>query len=296
MNQPVCVAPVGDRCGEGAVWIAEERAVYWTDITRFLVQRYDADTGGVRFWQFDEPVVAVMATNRLGTLLLALGSRTLLWRPESDTRTDHGFALPGWPQARLNECRPDPRGEAWLGSMGNNVMPNGDDGEVAPHLGRLYRLARDGQPTELLRDIGIANTLCWSPDRKRFHTADTLANAIDVWDYDMADGGISNRRPFFAGHPRGAPDGSSMDSAGRLWNCRYGGGCILVVDPAGTLERVVELPVPNVTTCTFGGPDLCTLYITTAGRPSAPGDRLAGGLFALEVEVPGQHENRVKLG
>ena len=295
MNQPICVAPVGNRCGEGAVWVAEERALYWTDVNGFLIQRYDADSGSVRFWQFDEPVVAMMLTARLGTLLVALGSRTMLWRPESDARLDHGFALPGWPRVRLNDCRVDPRGDVWLGSMKNNVLANGDAGEVGPGEGMLVRVRPDRSATVELRDLGIANTLCWSPDRRHFYFADTMRNAVDVWDYDAATGAISGRRPFFVDHPRGAPDGSNMDSAGRLWNCRYGGGCMLVVAPDGTLERVVEMPVPNVTTCTFGGADLRTLYITTAGRPNAPGDLHAGGLFTLAVEVPGMTENRALL-
>jgi sugar lactone lactonase YvrE len=83
-----------------------------------------------------------------------------------------------------------------------------------------------------------------------------------------------------------------MDSAGYLWNCRFGGGCIVRLAPDGAVDRIVEMPVRNVTTCTFGGADLNTLLITTASIVSPPGDRLAGSLFTLEVEVPGLPENR----
>lgn len=291
-----CVVPVGNQCGEGAVWSASERAVYWTDINRFLVQRWDGDSGTVRFWQFDEPVVALSLTDRPGVMLVALGSRLLLWRPETDARHEHGFRLPGWPRVRLNDGRADPAGRFWIGSMKNNVLPDGGDGGVAPGEGVLFRVAADGEGREQVRGIGISNTLCWSPDRSRFYFGDTLANVVSVWDYDADSGEIANRRPFLAGHPRGGPDGSAMDAAGRLWNCRYGGGCILRVDPDGVVEGVVEMPVPNITTCTFGGADLRTLFVTTARGPRVPGDRLAGSLFSVAVEVPGLPENHVRLG
>ncbi len=80
-----------------------------------------------------------------------------------------------------------------------------------------------------------------------------------------------------------------------LWNCRYGGNCVVRISPSGQVDRVVEMPTPNVTTCTFGGPELRTLYITTAAAGAKPGDRFAGGLFTLETETPGQAENRFSL-
>jgi len=89
--------------------------------------------------------------------------------------------------------------------------------------------------------------------------------------------------------------GSAIDSAGFLWNCRFGGGCIVRLAPDGAVDRVVEMPVRNITTCTFGGPDLRTLFITTASIVAPPGDRLAGSLFALDVDVPGVPENRFSI-
>src|SRR5437667_8070381 len=77
-------------------------------------------------------------------------------------------------------------------------------------------------------------------------------------------GTIANQRPFLEGFARGLPDGSTVDSAGYLWNCRFFGGCIVRVAPDGQIDRVVEMPVKNITTCTFGGPDRKTLYVTTA--------------------------------
>ena len=144
------------------------------------------------------------------------------------------------------------------------------------------------------RNIGISNTLGWSPDKKRFYTGDTLANVIWAYDYDPASGAITNEVPFFEDFDRGLPDGSTVDAEGYLWNCRYYGGCIVRVAPNGAVDRVIEMPAKNITTCTFGGSDLKTLYVTTAAAQAAPGERLAGGLFAIQCEVRGQPENRFR--
>lgn len=95
--------------------------------------------------------------------------------------------------------------------------------------------------------------------------------------------------------PRGSPDGSTVDADGYLWNCRYYGGCIVRVAPDGKIDRVIEMPTQNITTCTFGGADLKTLYVTTASLSTQPGDRLAGSLFAIQTSVQGQPENRFRV-
>ena len=281
-----CVAPVGDRCGEAATWSAQEGALYWCDVNRFLIHRLDAEER-VRTWFFDEPVTALSLTETPGELLVALASRLILWRPADDSRRDHGFRLPGWPSARLNDGRAAPNGDFWIGSMGNNVGPNGEPLEAEFGRGVLHRLRPGGGWTEEKRGLGISNTLCWSPDRRTFYFGDTQLNTIWAYDYDPATGEISGERPFFAGFERGAPDGSAIDAEGRLWNCRFGGGCVVCVAPDGRIEQVLDLPAQNITTCAFGGPDLATLYITTAAMMTTDSDRLAGSLFAYEAAVAG---------
>lgn len=295
MAKPVCVAPTGDICGEGAVFHAAENALYWTDINRFLIHRYDAASQNVKTWFFDEPVTALILTSAPGTLAVVLGSRLILWDPANDARRNYGFRLAGWPQVRCNDARADPRGSLWIGSMGNNVNADGSSGNVERGHGALYRLNPDLSVKEFRRDLGIANTLAWNPQRTKFYFADSMANIVYQYDYDFQNGSISNECPFLQGFERGSPDGSAMDSEGFLWNCRYGGGCIVRVAPNGAIDRVVEMPTPNITTCTFGGTNLRTLYITTAAAGAKPGDRFAGGLFTLETEIPGQPENHFLL-
>ena len=287
--QPKCVAYTGDWCGEGPVWSDAEQSLYWTDINRFLIHRLDS-SGAVRTCAFDEPVTALALTDTPGTLVVALGSRVIFWDSATGQHLDQGFHLPGWPHVRLNDGRPDPRGSFWVGSMRNNVNPDGSSTDCAGTDGILFRIDPDGSVREFKRGIGVSNTLAWSPDRKHFYFADSLANIIWVYDYDAATGEISNERPFFRGFERGAPDGSAIDSEGFLWNSRYWGSCVVRIDPNGEIDRIVELPTPNITSCTFGGPDLKTLYITSAASGTKPGDRVSGCLFAVNAPVPGLPE------
>lgn len=296
MAGPVCVAPVGDWTGEGATWHAEERALYWVDICRYLIHRFDPESGAVKSWIFAEPPSALALTDRADTLLVAVGGRVILWQPKNDARAEFAFPERNWPAARLNDGRADPAGFFWAGSMQNNVAEDGSTIPITDRAaGRLFRISADGSSAVYKSGIGVTNTFCWSPDRKRFYCGDTLANTIYVWDYNQASGAIANERPFFAGFDRGGPDGSAIDQDGYLWNARYGGGCIVRVAPDGKIDRVLEMPAENVTTCAFGGPNLRTLYITTAVGGSGPGRRLSGGLFTVPVDVPGLPENRFKL-
>ncbi|CAN5383406.1 SMP-30/gluconolactonase/LRE family protein [soil metagenome] len=285
MAEPICVVPAGDWTGEGAVWHDGEQAVYWVDIGRFLIHRFETRTGNVRNWLFTEPVTTLGLTDRTDTLIVATASKLILWQPANDARADFASPERGRQGVRFNDGRPDPAGNFWVGSM--HFGEGAEKGK-----GKLFRVNADGSSTTEKSGIGVSNTFCWSPDNTRFYFGDTMTNVISVWDYDVHTGRISAERPFFSGFARGGPDGSAMDRDGYLWNARYGGSCIVRVAPDGKVDRIVEMPVTNITTCTFGGPDLKILYITSARFQN---ERLAGSLFALSVDVPGLPENRFRL-
>ncbi len=290
-----CLAPSGDVCGEAATWSETDNRLYWVDINRFLLHSMDMDDRCVKSVLFDEPVVAISLTDMEGTLLVALASRLILWTPHRGESEDLGAHLPGLPDVRFNDGRCDPRGDFWVGSMGNNVGPNGEELEVQGGLGKLFRYRNDAGLEVFESDIGISNTLCWSPDRSTFYFADSLKNEVRAYDYDSSTGQISNSRVFFAGFDRGAPDGSAIDQEGYLWNCRFGGQCVVRVSPQGIVDTVVEMPVKNITTCTFGGADLSTLFVTTASAMKNKSDRLAGSVFSIRTQTAGMAENRVRL-
>jgi sugar lactone lactonase YvrE len=277
------------------LWARDTQCVYWTDINRFLVHRYALQERTVKTWFFSEPVTCVLETSRKDTLALSLGSGVALWKPDSDQPPVPIFALPGSPFVRCNDAAVDPAGALWVGSMRNNVKEDGASSEAGGLDGVLYRIDGNGTATEWRRNLGISNTLLWTPDKSRFYFGDSLANCIWSYEYDVASRSIRGEQPFFQGFARGVPDGSAIDSDGYVWNCRYGGGCIVRVAPDGTIDRVIELPVQNPTNCTFGGPDENVLYITSATPEADRWERFGGCLFALQTNVSGMAENKFQL-
>jgi len=286
-----CVCFAGDICGEGAVWHLEQRALYWTDINRFLVHRFTPDSQMTITWQFAEPVTAVNLTTDPDRFILVLGSRVGLWSPFTHPHVQEICRLPHAPEMRFNDAGVDPRGSLWVGTMRNNVGSGGEDLDVCFENGVLYRIEHDGTVTEWNHGIGISNTVAWSPDSTTFYFGDTTANAIYQYEYDSRTGEISNERPFLVGYRHGVPDGSAMDSEGFLWNTRPGPGCLIRIAPDGHVDRIIYLPVSRPTTCAFGGEGLKTLFITSARST----DQLSGCVFALRTEVGGIAENRFRL-
>lgn len=289
-----CLAPTGDVCGEAATWSVDENRLYWVDINRYLLHRLDLGNGAVTTHMFDEPVVALSLTDVEGKLLVALGSRLVFLVVDTDERIDLGITLSGTPDVRFNDGRTDPLGIFWIGSMGNNVGPNGENRDLVDGKGKLFRYRMGGALEEMESGIGISNTLCWAPDAKTFYFGDTLKNEIRAYPYDPTTGEIGSGSQHFSGFDRGLPDGSTIDRDGFVWNCRFGGGCIVRVAPDGSIDRIIEMPVKNITTCTFGGPDLSTLFVTTASMMKAETDRLAGSLYAIRTETSGLPENRFR--
>src|ERR1017187_9753650 len=291
VGRPVCIAASGDKCGEGILWNAATRSIYWTDINRFLIHRYNLERAAVETWFFSEPVTCVLATNRGDTLALTLGSGIALWEPERDLRHKILFSLPGWPFVRCNDVSVDPRGALWVGSMRNNVKEDGEHWVAGVWDGILYRIDGSGMSSEQRCELGCSNTLIWSPDNSRFYFGDTMKNQIWSYNYDPSDGSISNEKSFFEGFERGLPDGSTIDADGYVWNCRYGGACVVRVAPDGQVDRVIEMPVSNLTNCTFGGTDGNILYVTSAMPDPGRWERFGGCLFALERNITGLPAN-----
>lgn len=296
MNYKVeCICPVGDWVGEAATWSAHENSLYWCDINRFLVHRLNINSGKLDNWFFPQAVVAISLTTDPERLLIVLDEKLILWSPKTNKQVDFGFSLPGYPQVRFNDGRSDPLGNFWVGSMRNNLSVDGELTQAGGEDGIMFCVNPQKTVSQWIKKIGIANTLCWSPDVKTFYTADSLANKVYAYQYHKQDASISSPREILKDFNRGIPDGSAIDSQGYLWNCRFGGKCIVRVAPDGSVAQIIEMPVYNVTTACFGGEDLKTLFVTTASLLRKTGERGAGSVFAIKTEVAGLPENKFTL-
>lgn len=200
------------------------------------------------------------------------------------------------PNNRLNEGVVGPDGAFWVGTMQNNIAQDGSPIAITMNTGRLYRCTAGGRVTALTLDrFSITNTLVWT-EAGDLITADTLKNELYRYCYDPLTQQLYNKRNILVGFDRGLPDGSTMDAEGYIWNCRVvGGGCVVRFDPEGRVDRVIDLPCSWPTSCTFGGPDLKTLYVTSARFTMTDNHLLAhpfeGGLFAIKPGVVGLRAN-----
>lgn len=281
-----CLATTSDICGEGCVWHPQQNAIFWTDINRGLLHRLEIKSGAMETWNFDQPVTAIALTSQAELLVLVLGGRIVLWDTRTNQETDILFRLPEWPAVRCNDARVDPAGVLWFGTMQNNVRSDGTTMDITEWMGALYSLTASGEVKQWHSGFGISNTFAWSPDSETMYFADTLANTIYRSRFDPIQSSLAGSEVFFRDFKRGLPDGSTMDAEGYLWNCRYGGSCIVRIAPDGTIAAIIETPVTNPTTCTFIADDKGTLVFTSAGN-AAPHGGPAESLFAFESGVQG---------
>jgi sugar lactone lactonase YvrE len=280
-------APARDQLGEGPFWSESEQALYWVDIAGRWAHRTEPASGQGRSWRMPSSCSAILPTARGGVAVVALVDG-LHWL-DMDTGRTRPFVSPD-PDAgnRSNETRCDPQGRIWLGTMCNNLAHDGSPVPLTRHSGGFFCVEADGRFTRVMADIGITNTLAWSPDGTRFYCADTLKETIWSFAYDPEGPRLSDQRVFVQGGP-GHPDGSAMDEEGFLWNARWGGGRVIRFAPDGRVDREVRLPVEQPSSCCFGGPDRKTLYVTSARQELeglAP-DSLDGSVFAVPVDVAG---------
>jgi len=284
-----CVVPGSDTLGETPLWCEASQSILWLDIEEARLQRFHPASGRHDVFQFSERYVGSMALMRqpervlLGIDLalvafdLGTGARELLCQVEPPT-----------PDTRLNDGRCDSRGRFWVGTMDNHLSRG---------IGSLYRVEPDGSVHRQFGDVIVANTLALSPTEDTLYFSDTRRYVTWRFGLDASTGQLSERE-VFVDHTekKDRPDGACVDSQGYVWNAIFGGARVVRYAPDGTIDRVVHLPVSNPTCVCLGGPELKTLFITTARR-FLTRERLreepwSGSLLALDVDVPGLAERR----
>jgi sugar lactone lactonase YvrE len=259
---------------EGPVWSAGWGGLRWVDMLAGDVLSLESD--GTVQRSHVGTVAAALRPRRGGGAVIAV-ERGFALEDADGTRTDLD---PVWDDRsiRMNEGGCDPDGRFWCGSVAYDQRT----GAAA-----LYRLDADHSVRRVLDGVTISNGLDWSPDGSLAYYDDTATHRIDVFDYD-ARTGLTGRRPFVVLTDGDHPDGLTVDAEGGVWVALNGSGVVHRYTPAGVLDEVVELPTAQVTACTFGGPDLDQLFITTSREGMGPDDDpIAGSLFRADVGVPG---------
>lgn len=273
MREIKCICQIPSTLGEGPLWVADESALYWLDIVQKKAHRYNTQSQETKTWELSFELTSLfkranggfIGTVRDGFAFIDLDENTFepIAMPESD--------IPG---NRFNDGKLDAHGNFWSGSM--------DEAEKLAS-GVLYKLDRSLRLTKMDAKYIITNGPAFSPDGRTMYHNDTIKRVI--YAFDVNEGEIGNKRVFhqYGDVSEGYPDGMTVDSEGNIYQCSFAGSRITKFSPSGEILKIINIPVPNITSCTFGGNDLDTLYITTARYLMSEEDinkyPLAGSLF-----------------
>lgn len=280
-----CVLDIKASLGECAIWSAAEGVLYWVDINAPTLNRFDPRTGDNRAMPMPSSI-GCFALRREGGFVVAL--RDGIWLADRSGKLDRKVADAPFDPAnhRFNDGRCDRQGRFFAGSMNEDRNAN---------TAALHRLDPDFTFSTVLDDIMISNGLGFSPDGGTMYHTDTPTRTVYAYDYDIGTGTPRRPRVFAQWTAEGdRPDGCTVDSEGAYWSAFYRGGKVVRVSSAGAMLAEIPIPAMCPTMCALGGPDLRTLYVTSA-RQQRSAEELAqlpqsGGIFALRVDVPGLPE------
>jgi sugar lactone lactonase YvrE len=269
------------RLGEGPMWDSTRKLLYWVDIYNHRVHQFNPATRENGFFDVGD-VVGAIATAGADRLIMLLRHHLAFLNTQTGVVTPILEIEGNLPHNRLNDGKCDPQGRFWFGSMCSIEKPQAS----------LYRYDNDGSLHLMETGLTISNGLGWSPDQKTFYLTDSPQQKIYAYDFDSVTGNITNRRIFVdLTHESFYPDGLTIDSEGHIWSAMWDGWCVIRFNPKGEEVLRIKLPVQVPSSCTFGGEDLKTLYITTASVGLSQADIeksfYSGDLFALQTDITG---------
>jgi len=282
MSEPTPIWEIEALLGEGPVWVARENAVYWVDIFKKQVHRYHLADGAKQTWQFEIEVTS-LSPRQQGGFVASVRDGFAHVDFENTSVDTIELVEADVKNNRFNDGKVDTQGRYWAGTMDTNQTDKS---------GVLYRMDADLSVHKMDGDYIITNGPTFSKDGTTMYHTETKDGVIYTFDLSPS-GDISNKRIFteFDEATDGLPDGMTVDSEDHIWVAHFGGARITRFSPDGDIVQVVKMPVPNITSCTFAGENLDTLYITTA-RAGMTDDQLkefplAGSFFMYKPDVTG---------
>ena len=268
--------------GEGVLWDARSRRVWWTDIHGKSLWCLDPESGEGS--SFAVPGrVCCFAPRARGGLLVAFAEGFALYDLGSGSRQDLAPFEPELPGTRLNDGRTDRAGRFVAGGM--------DEAGGCRPISSVWTVDPDLSVRKLFGNVGCANATCFSPDGRTMYFADSPRRTLEAIAYDPATGAVGTRRVLAHIEGPGVPDGACTDAEGFVWVTVWEGYRVERWSPDGRLVATVHVPVRKPTCCAFGGADLDVLYVTTSrlGSTDAELERepTSGSLYALRPGVRG---------
>jgi len=277
------------KCGENPLWDERRHCLFWTDIPTGRLFCFDHASGRHAPIYRGEPVGGFTLEEDGAVMLFRVADVARMGDEGEQPVPLIGFADEGVP--RFNDVIAAPDGTVFAGTMGK-------DGR-----GGVYHVDHARVVRNLWRGTNCSNGMAFTADLKTFYWTDTTHRVIYRYDYDAESGRVANPRPFVEfGDGAPGPDGMTLDAEERVYSARFGGAEVTVFDGSGSEVERIAVPAERVTACTFGGPRMDELYITTAGGdPDADAGEGAeappdGGLYRVRLNTTGRPEFRSTIG
>lgn len=291
MKKPECLFEIPAIVGECPTWCERKQVLYWVDILGMKLHCFDFNANQNHTHVFTDMITAIALCEDENKLLLCLQKDILLYDLNSRNSVSLISIETDLPDNRFNDAKCDPAGRFWAGTMNRDKWDHPDGALYCCYSGTQYDKAESA--------ITCANGMGWSPDNRTMYFTDSFRYTVFAYDYDLTTGQLNNKRAFCILDPNGGTfsDGLTVDAEGHVWCAHMGPGQVVRYNPEGKLVSQIQLPVSRCTSCTFGGPEMKTLFMTTAAHTLTPDqlkiEPLAGSLFAIETNIAGLASYRI---
>lgn len=255
----------GCKFTEGPAWDGKGN-LYFSDgpNNRIMVYR---EGGAVRVWKTDARSANGMLFDAQGRLITcnsqgAAGGRTVTRYEKDGKVTVLADRYQGKKLNSPNDVAVDRQGRIYFTDPRYGELDGVEQDKQA-----VYRIEKDGKLTRVIDDVQVPNGILITPDNKTLYVADNSPNEgknRTLIAYDLAaNGSVKRRKVLYDLQKERGIDGMVLDVDGNIYataGLKDKTG-VYVFSPAGKLLQFIRTP-ETACNCTFGGPDLKSLYIT----------------------------------
>ena len=265
--------------GNAALWHPDRKSVFWVDTEYNLLHEYIPSIDKCNSWKFTSTVGSVVPETAK-TVILALSDRIIRFNTETDEKENIAFIDVENGHLRCNDGKCSPNGKLWIGTTSYNYEKG---------AGSAYCVHPDGKVDQMFKGLTAANGLVWSKNHQFMFHNDVSNKVVKRYRYDIkTEDVIHNGVAINIPNGTGIPEGIIIDQQDNLWIPQRGGFGVYCYNPyTGQLVAKVNVPTPNVTSCTFGGENLDTIFITTSRKGLTKEELekypLSGSIFTCQI-------------
>lgn len=277
--------------GEGPMWHPDQHKLYWVDILQKKLHTYDVNNNAHKHFDFDKMPGAVVPSNIQDIVIISFEDGVAMFNTDKMELKYLLHYHDSLTNMRANDGKCDPYGNFWIGTMSKTCELD---------AGALYCFKPDQSFNQVIADCTISNGLAWDTSKNKMYYIDSIKDSIRSYDYDPLSFLLTNEKIIVHRPDLRYFDGMTIDNEGMLWVAHCMGSCIRRWHPDTGEELLkIDLPVPKVTSLTFGGDQMSTLYITTAQEHMNDDELkqypLSGSVFQLKTDVKGRLTDRYIL-